>query len=707
MLPTPPPLLIPKYHPHYNSPPESRPRILQRSSFVSDIPRIVSSAISPVHSDSPPDSVDDDHLPSPHSPVGSSANYHYANRGSASFSSPISPTEMYDQIPSAAHFPNASHSFQSSSAPQDSYALSSQSHHQSLPLPGARSSDALTSSYISDTPSPIDVQPPPYPHSVSSAHTHERFPHPSPSTFPPEGDRFHQPSDSLHDRYSRSTIINKYPGNPSHPQNLLDRRMSEPVLSTTGQYTSNPSPAVAGRYFDSGVSYGPPPRTVPPYVSSLQRGVSIGSLRDLRQQQLHYPAQAAIRHQQLESYTSGVGDDSLSPFQTNFSGGVLNSTTSAGLQYSPIAENPYEASPPGTANSTSNNAPVSNSLRQGQPQIAPQSHLQPRLSQLPQQPTSPQGGADTNNSKTYSFVALPGNAVKKRPRRRYDEIERLYQCSWPECTKAYGTLNHLNAHVTMQKHGQKRSPNEFKELRKQWRKAKKEAEAASQLTGAIRRNSLTMRPDDRDIYDSQRYGPGQVTTPSTQRLQSASHVPLNIPSSVPITNTGSDGRYPVVEDHQYPLSDRVDSIEYGIAGKSTYSNETSASWSTVMPTSPSRSNFSQQYMAVSVPNLSSSQGNQLQVGMTAALAQQQPHELSQTSSTANIPISGRLPPDSTLLTPLPGYSTSSIMPSMQDSAPDLSYPPEGYEFYGDHTQRPGTGHHAVNRGNGDEFERRG
>ncbi|KAH9847323.1 hypothetical protein C2E23DRAFT_742158, partial [Lenzites betulinus] len=78
------------------------------------------------------------------------------------------------------------------------------------------------------------------------------------------------------------------------------------------------------------------------------------------------------------------------------------------------------------------------------------------------------------NGKTYSFVSLPGNAVKKRPRRRYDEIERLYQCSWPGCAKAYGTLNHLNAHVTMQRHGSKRSPNEFKELRKQWRQQKKE-----------------------------------------------------------------------------------------------------------------------------------------------------------------------------------------------------------------------------------------
>lgn len=31
--------------------------------------------------------------------------------------------------------------------------------------------------------------------------------------------------------------------------------------------------------------------------------------------------------------------------------------------------------------------------------------------------------------------------------------------SWPNCSKAYGTLNHLNAHVTMQRHGAKRSPN--------------------------------------------------------------------------------------------------------------------------------------------------------------------------------------------------------------------------------------------------------
>ncbi|KAH8798049.1 hypothetical protein DL96DRAFT_1442129, partial [Flagelloscypha sp. PMI_526] len=79
-------------------------------------------------------------------------------------------------------------------------------------------------------------------------------------------------------------------------------------------------------------------------------------------------------------------------------------------------------------------------------------------------------------TKAYSFISLPGASVRKRPRRRYNEIERLYQCSWPDCANAYGTLSHLNAHVTMKKHGPKRNPSEFKELIKEWRKHKKDVE---------------------------------------------------------------------------------------------------------------------------------------------------------------------------------------------------------------------------------------
>lgn len=61
-------------------------------------------------------------------------------------------------------------------------------------------------------------------------------------------------------------------------------------------------------------------------------------------------------------------------------------------------------------------------------------------------------------STVYSFVPIPGAQQHKRPRRRYEEIERMYKCGWNGCEKAYGTLNHLNAHVTMQGHGQKRTP---------------------------------------------------------------------------------------------------------------------------------------------------------------------------------------------------------------------------------------------------------
>lgn len=60
-------------------------------------------------------------------------------------------------------------------------------------------------------------------------------------------------------------------------------------------------------------------------------------------------------------------------------------------------------------------------------------------------------------SKMYNFSGTVSQTAK-RPRRRYDEIERLYTCDYPGCQKAYGTLNHLNSHKTMQKHGPKSTP---------------------------------------------------------------------------------------------------------------------------------------------------------------------------------------------------------------------------------------------------------
>ncbi|RUS25491.1 hypothetical protein BC938DRAFT_472080 [Jimgerdemannia flammicorona] len=108
--------------------------------------------------------------------------------------------------------------------------------------------------------------------------------------------------------------------------------------------------------------------------------------------------------------------------------------------------------------------------------------------------SSSSSGEHSQHHKVFSFVSLPGVNTKKRPRRKFDEIERHYQCNWQGCTKSYGTLNHLNAHVSMQKHGQKRIPSEFKELRKQWRRQKRE-EAAKRAAEEARESSHASTPN--------------------------------------------------------------------------------------------------------------------------------------------------------------------------------------------------------------------
>lgn len=79
----------------------------------------------------------------------------------------------------------------------------------------------------------------------------------------------------------------------------------------------------------------------------------------------------------------------------------------------------------------------------------------------------------------------------KRRRRRYEEIERLYVCGYQGCDKAYGTLNHLNIHVDMQAHGVRRKPEEFKNLRKQWRQWKVLKEDPSAHSSSITSTSYT------------------------------------------------------------------------------------------------------------------------------------------------------------------------------------------------------------------------
>jgi hypothetical protein len=65
---------------------------------------------------------------------------------------------------------------------------------------------------------------------------------------------------------------------------------------------------------------------------------------------------------------------------------------------------------------------------------------------------TPQQQLVDDQQKIYSFVPLDVIFQQKRPRKKFNEVERLYSCIYLNCTKAYGTLNHLNAHVTMQGH---------------------------------------------------------------------------------------------------------------------------------------------------------------------------------------------------------------------------------------------------------------
>lgn len=109
-------------------------------------------------------------------------------------------------------------------------------------------------------------------------------------------------------------------------------------------------------------------------------------------------------------------------------------------------------------------------------------------------PRPPAGGHPL--STVYSFVPIPGAQQHKRPRRRYEEIERMYKCGWNGCEKAYGTLNHLNAHVTMQSHGTKRTPEEFKEIRKEWKAKKKEEETQRKQDEERQRQDAATRVAD-------------------------------------------------------------------------------------------------------------------------------------------------------------------------------------------------------------------
>ncbi|MCJ1441438.1 MAG: hypothetical protein MMC23_001925 [Stictis urceolatum] len=166
-------------------------------------------------------------------------------------------------------------------------------------------------------------------------------------------------------------------------------------------------------------------------------------------------------------------------------------------------------------------------------------------------------GPPRPGQQVYSFVPIPGAQQHKRPRRRYEEIERMYKCGHNGCEKAYGTLNHLNAHVTMQSHGSKRTPEEFKEIRKEWKARKKEEENARKAEDDRARTSMGGQGVDGNVTD------GSAQTPTS--AQYSSGVRQLPPIGYPAPGGPVQGGYPASSEGMsaYPNGQPV-------SGYSTY-----------------------------------------------------------------------------------------------------------------------------------------
>ncbi|KAL5531429.1 hypothetical protein ACEPAG_4306 [Sanghuangporus baumii] len=317
--------------------------------------------------------------------------------------------------------------------------------------------------------------------SEQRSHLTQAQQHPQASLQPRTSSSLHSPSDRFpslasmlsSDRYPPRIDRYAFPA-PNH-----ERRISDPSdhYSTAKIHPSSMA---------MGAGYGAPPsytlhrveRTGSYPEIATESGLSQTGWREDEKEKLYIEdrARAAFDpyspiHSSFSSSNSSIATQALPSPHYYPSRGYTGPAAGTYPLYGPSEDAPYDARPQtGSSDSSSPSYPYP------QGAVSSGSRGLPNTLNPHQADYANFGGADPS-SKTYSFVALPGNTVRKRPRRRYDEIERLYACNFPGCTKAYGTLNHLNAHVNMQKHGPKRHPNEFKEMRKQWRKMKKEQEA--------------------------------------------------------------------------------------------------------------------------------------------------------------------------------------------------------------------------------------
>ena len=353
-----------------------------------------------------PPTAPDDHaqhdssLEPPHS-------YNYAPRAQPVHSSP-SPDAMYHHHNVHSHLFHPSQSTQPDPIPQHpnpDYDPHSRQH------PPAIHTDNLL--YPSDaanfTPSPIS-SPTDNPAASQSALTRQ-FSFPPPMSAPHTQTAFPQ-------RFPTESSIARIPfGNPT-----LDRRMSEPVLGAGRQAFAQPPPSQHDTFAYSAASSATIVQSSPlsprPSSSYSSYGTYTEHQRDGSGASLGSAGLSDPYANPVAAWGSGLKQADLeadahltsSPLSPMYAGSAASSDVSAtGMPSPPAQMHPSPSKnavvPPG----------VGGKLQQGAPGQASAG-------------STPRPGG--NNSKTYSFVSLPGNAVKKRPRRRYDEIERLYQCRY-------------------------------------------------------------------------------------------------------------------------------------------------------------------------------------------------------------------------------------------------------------------------------------
>ncbi len=165
-----------------------------------------------------------------------------------------------------------------------------------------------------------------------------------------------------------------------------------------------------------------------------------------------------------DPYTSPNGPVQASRAPPSLSG---YSASPGGYVSTARHSDPAVGAPPGTFGSFDSGRHMP---ARGMPSVfgsypAPMPHGSPTDLSVRRHSDAPAARRDSETLTTLSsggqhtqFSSHIGPTPKKRPRRKFDQIERLYLCGFEGCEKSYGTLNHLNAHVSMQKHGIKRRP---------------------------------------------------------------------------------------------------------------------------------------------------------------------------------------------------------------------------------------------------------